>query len=278
MVVDLQFEFTNRQRKKKMIFNKRHSNKQLCICFAIVGICSLSYIAISVASKITEYKSGYVWNKPKVVTPGKENSAPPSDAIVLFDGKDLSQWKNGENWIVKEGYATANKTGITTKKSFGDCQLHIEWASPKKVEGDGQGRGNSGVYFMGKYEVQILDSYKNKTYHDGQAGSVYKQTPPLVNACRPPGEWQTYDILFTAPRFDKAGNVTQKAAFTVLHNGVVVQNHFVLKGGTFWHKPAEYEAHAEKLPLSLQYHRNPVRFRNIWIRELSPIKGTLPKK
>ncbi|MFN6052704.1 MAG: DUF1080 domain-containing protein, partial [Planctomycetia bacterium] len=139
-----------------------------------------------------EFKSGIEWPEPKVVSPGTVGG-PPSDAVVLFDGKDLSQWKNGENWIVKDGVATANKTGISTKQQFGDMQLHLEWASPAKVEGNGQGRGNSGVYLMGKYEVQILDSFDNKTYFDGQAASIYKQYPPLVNACRKPGEWQTYD-------------------------------------------------------------------------------------
>ncbi len=260
-----------------MKFNQKRIHKTVRFGLSTVAICSLSYAALSAALLVSEYKSGIVWEEPKVVTPGDGN-APPSDAIVLFDGKDLSQWKNGENWIIKDGYAITNKTGIETKQSFGDCQLHIEWASPTIVKGKGQGRGNSGVYFMGKYEVQILDSYKNETYFDGQAGSIYKQTPPLVNACRPPGEWQTYDILFTAPRFDKAGKVISPAAMTVLQNGIVVQNHFELKGGTFWHKPAEYIAHADKLPISLQFHGNTVRYRNIWVRELQPIKGTPPQK
>ena len=149
----------------------------------------------------SEYKSGIVWPEPAIVTPGKDHG-PPSDAVVLFDGKDLSKWTGGENWIIKDGYATAAKNGITTKDSFGDCQLHLEFATPAEVKGSGQGRGNSGVYLMGKYEVQILDSYDNKTYFDGQCASLYKQHPPLVNASRKPGEWQTYDIIFEAPRFD----------------------------------------------------------------------------
>lgn len=214
-----------------------------------------------------EWKSGVVWPQPKLVDPGPVGG-PPSDAIVLFDGKDLAQFNEGDKWIIKDGYAISAKTGITSKQSFGDCQLHVEWASPEKVEGYSQGRGNSGVYLMGRYEVQILDSWGNDTYYDGQAASIYKQSPPLVNACRKPGEWQSYDIIFKAPRFDENGKLTAPAYITVLHNGVLVQNHFELKGGTFWHQPPAYTAHPEKLPMQLQFHGNPVRFRNIWIREL----------
>lgn len=229
-----------------------------------------------------EWKSGIVWPEPPVVDPGPPGG-PPSDAIVLFDGKDLSKWHNGENWIIKDGYAIANKSGITTKDSFGDCQLHIEWAAPEKIEGSGQGRGNSGVYLMERYEVQILDSYNNPTYYDGQAGAIYKQQPPMVNACRKPGEWQTFDIIFTAPRFDEKGKLLRPGYVTVLHNGVVIQNHFELQGGTFWDQPPSYTPHPPKAPLHLQFHGNPVRFRNIWIRELKeiapikPAKGTAPK-
>jgi hypothetical protein len=214
-----------------------------------------------------EYQSGKVWPEPKVVDPGPPGG-PPSDAIVLFDGKDMSAWKGGDKWQIADGVATIKENGVATKRSFGDCQLHIEWASPAKVKGDGQNRGNSGVYFMGKYEVQILDSYNNPTYFDGQAAAVYKQHPPLVNASRKPSEWQTYDIIFMAPRFDSAGKLTKPAIATVFHNGVLVQNHFELEGGTAWDSAPKYEAHAEKLPLHLQNHGSPVRFRNIWIREL----------
>lgn len=214
-----------------------------------------------------EYLSGRVWEEPPVVTPG-EGNAPPSDAVVLFDGKDLSQWNGGEQWEIKDGYAISRGGGITTKQGFGDCQLHVEFASPEKVEGSGQGRGNSGVYLMGHYEIQVLDSYENPTYYDGQCASVYKQHPPLVNASRKPGEWQTLDIIFTAPRFDKAGTLIRPAFVTVLHNGVLVQNHFEIEGETAWHKPPEYVSHGEKEPIHLQFHGNPVRFRNIWIREL----------
>ena len=214
-----------------------------------------------------EYLSGKVWHEPKLVEPG-DGTAPPSDAIVLFDGTDLSQWEGGDQWKVEDGVAIAHGAEIATKQGFGDCQLHLEWAAPAKVEGSGQGRGNSGVYLQGRYEVQILDSYGNETYHDGQAGAIYKQNPPLVNACRKPGQWQTYDIVFNAPRFDKAGALLKPGYLTVLQNGVLVQNHFELLGSTEWDLPPSYKPHPAKAPLRLQYHRNPVRFRNIWVREL----------
>jgi hypothetical protein len=214
-----------------------------------------------------EWKSGKVWPEPRVIDPGPPGG-PPSDAIVLFDGKDLSQWQGGEKWLIEEGVATVRGGGITTKQAFGDCQLHVEWAAPAEVKSKGQGRGNSGVYLMGRYEVQILDSHQNETYFDGQCGAIYKQYPPLVNACRKPGEWQTYDIIFAAPKFDSDGNVTRPAALTVLHNGVLIQNHALLEGSTAWDRPPQYEAHPAKLPIHIQDHGNPVRFRNIWIREL----------
>jgi hypothetical protein len=156
-----------------------------------------------------EYLSGIIWPEPPVVDPEPVDGH-PRDAIVLFGGKDMSEWNGGERWVVKDGVATARGGGVSTKRSFGDCQLHVEWASPEKVEGNGQGRGNSGVYLMGNYEVQILDSYNNPTYFDGQAGSLYKQSPPLVNASKKPGEWQTYDIFFKAPVFDRSGKVVNR--------------------------------------------------------------------
>ncbi len=229
----------------------------------------------------TEWKSGIVWPQPPVVDPGPEGKtvgSPPPGAIVLFDGKDLSQWHGGRRWLVADGVATSRGGSISTKQSFGDCRVHVEWASPSKVSGHGQGRGNSGVYMMGKYEVQILDSYNNETYFDGQAGAIYKQSPPMVNACRGPGRWQTFDVVFRAPRFNKDGSLQSPAALTVLHNGMVVQNNFQLLGETAWHKPPEYEAHPAKLPIMLQFHGNPVRFRNIWVRELKPIVGKKPEK
>ena len=224
-----------------------------------------------------EYKSGIVWPEPAVVTPGKDNG-PPSDAVVLFDGKDLSKWTNGDKWIIKDGYAISAKSDIMTKDKFGDCQLHVEFATPAEVKGNGQGRGNSGVYLMNRYEVQILDSYENKTYFDGQCASLYKQHPPLVNACRKPGEWQTYDIIFESPRFGTDGKVTRPGYVTVLQNGIVVQNHFELLGGTYYDQPAKYTAHPPREPFHLQFHGNPVMFRNIWIRELTEMEGKAPEK
>lgn len=221
---------------------------------------------------VKEYNSGIVWEEPAVVDPGPVGG-PPADAVVLFDGKDLSKWNGGDKWIIEEGYAIAAKGGITSKDSFGDCQLHVEWASPAQVKGSGQGRGNSGVYLMERYEVQILDSFENKTYLDGMAGAIYKQRPPLVNACRKPGEWQAYDILFTAPRFDKEGKLTRPAYLTVLCNGVVIHNHAELLGGTFYDRPPSYTAHAPKGRIHLQYHGDPVRFRNIWVREIRELEG-----
>lgn len=247
--------------------------------FAASLVALLLFGASALAQK--EFKSGIEWPEPKVVTP-RAAGGPPSDAIILFDGKDLSSWKNGENWKISDGVATAFKSGISTKQAFGDVQLHLEWASPEKVEGNGQGRGNSGVYFMGKYEIQILDSFENKTYFDGQAASIYKQYPPLVNASNKPGDWQTYDIIFNAPRFDKEGKVLKPGNFTVLHNGVLVQNHSELQGGTLYDRPPEFKAHPEKLPIDIQFHGNPVKFRNIWVREfkelLSPEKASVANK
>jgi hypothetical protein len=216
---------------------------------------------------IVEYKSGIVWPKPKVVDPGPLGG-PPADAIVLFDGKSLSKWEGGQHWIVKDGCAIANQQSILTKQAFGDCQLHVEWATPEKVVGNGQGRGNSGVFMMNKFEIQVLDSYHNDTYPDGQAAGVYKQTPPLVNACRKPGQWQTYDIIFRTPHFDKDGKLQKPAYVTLLHNGVLVLDHFQIQGSSSYVAPAKYEPLPPKAPIQLQFHNNPVRFRNIWIREL----------
>ena len=253
---------------------------RLPLAKALIGLGILSTGVIATASFVDEYKSGIVWPKPAIIDvgPGPAVSAPvPSDAIVLFGRKDLSAWQGGDQWIVADGVATPAKTGITSKQAFGDCQVHLEFATPEKVEGSGQGRGNSGLYLMGQYEVQILDSYDNETYFDGQCGSIYKQQPPTVNASRKPGEWQTYDILFTSPRFDESGNVAKPGYVTVIHNGVVVQNHFELHGATSYTEPAKYTKHADKLPLHIQYHGNPTRFRNIWVREsIAPLVGKKP--
>jgi hypothetical protein len=247
------------------------------LVLSVVGglLVAAATIGTLLAQPSREYKSGIVWKEPVVVTPG-EAAGPPSDAIVLFDGKELSKWNGGDKWEIKDGYAITRKASITTKDSFGDCQLHLEFATPEKIEGSGQGRGNSGVYLMERYEVQILDSYENKTYFDGQCASLYKQMPPMVNACRKPGEWQTYDIIFEAPRFDEAGKVEKPAIVTVLHNGVIVQNHFELQGGTYYDRPAAYSKHASRAPIQLQYHGNAMRFRNIWIREIATPVGVKP--
>jgi hypothetical protein len=212
--------------------------------------------------------------RPPIVTPGAEDRLPPSDAIVLFDGTNLDAWRSGKDggqakWKVQDGYMeVVPDTGdILTRQTFGSCQLHIEWASPEVVKGSGQGRGNSGIFLMDRYEVQVLDSYNNDTYPDGQAAAIYGQKPPLVNACRKPGQWQTYDIIFHAPVF-RDGSVEKPATVTVLHNGVLVQDHWEIQGSTFHKRRAAYEPHPEKMPLRLQDHGNLVRFRNIWIRPL----------
>jgi hypothetical protein len=221
--------------------------------------------------------------QPVVVDPGtgvppETPGHPPADAVVLFGGKDLAAWKSSKDggaapWKVENGYFEVAKGtgGIETKQSFGDVQLHVEWMTPSPGVGQGQDRGNSGVFFGGgRYEIQVLDSYGNKTYPDGQAGSLYGQYPPLVNACRPPGEWQAYDIVFEAPRFDAAGAVTKKARVTVFQNGVLVQHAMEFIGPATNKVRTPYSAHPEKLPIGLQDHNHPVRFRNVWLRELQP--------
>jgi len=209
--------------------------------------------------------------RPRLVKPGAASAA-PSDAVVLFDGADLSAWtgRGGEaRWRVDDGYMEVNGTGsIQTKASFGDCQLHIEWAAPADVRGRSQGRGNSGVFLMGRYEIQVLDSFENESYADGQAAALYGQRPPMVNASREPGEWQSYDIVFVAPRFDEDGALRAPARVTVFHNGVLVHHDQALIGATTHQKVARYQKHSPTGPLQLQDHGNPVRFRNIWIRKL----------
>jgi hypothetical protein len=222
---------------------------------------------------------------PKVVTPGKSCGDAPSDAIILFDGKNLSQWVTANDttqpapWVVKDNVLTVNKKGgnIQTRQSFLDYQLHIEWQIPKTITGTGQARGNSGVFLasLGKgdagYELQVMDSYNNPTYVNGQAGSVYKQSPPLVNANRVPGEWQTYDIAWTAPRFNSDGSVKSPAKITVLFNGVFVQNNFELKGPTRYVGNPQYEGAHGPSPIKLQSHGDPsepISFRNIWVRPM----------
>ena len=217
--------------------------------------------------------------QPRGVTPGTFSTLdapgePPSDAVVLFDGKDVSKWVGRDGgpvqWKVEDGYMEVTpRTGdIQTRDHFGDCQLHLEWAAPAEVRGDSQGRGNSGVFLMGLYEIQVLDGYNNPTYADGITAAIYGQYPPLVNACRKPGEWQVYDIFFVAPRFD-GDKLVRPARVTVVHNGVLVHHHREAMGPTGHKKVASYDTpHPSKGPLRLQDHSNPVRYRNIWIREI----------
>jgi hypothetical protein len=248
----------------------------LFACGALVAsVAQLYWFGLPASSAGKEYNSGIIWPEPKVVTPGT-SGGPPSDAVVLFDGKSMDAWKGADKWELADGAATA-RTVAETKQAFGDCQLHLEFASPKEVKGSGQGRGNNGVGFMGaRYEVQVLDSWKNKTYFDGMCAAIYKQKPPLVNASRKPGAWQTYDIVFEAPRFAADGKLARPAYVTVLHNGMLVQNHVELLGATSWDMAPKYTAHEPKLPLVLMYHGDPVRFRNIWIREIKELEGKRP--
>lgn len=221
--------------------------------------------------------------QPRIVEPGtcstqEQPGKPPRDAIVLFDGKDLSRWR-GEGdrpagWLVEGGAAATPGHGkpgsgtILTRDEFGDCQLHVEFATPNPPTGRDQGRGNSGIMFFNRYEIQVLDSYENLTYPDGQAAAIYGQYPPLVNASLPPGKWQTYDIVFTAPRFKSDGSLESPAYVTMLHNGVLVHNHTAILGAVAFRALGKYERHEAKGPIALQDHGNPVKYRNIWVREI----------
>lgn len=214
--------------------------------------------------------------QPPVVTPGSFSvgATPPSDATMLFNGTDLSNWRDERSggpakWTVDDGAMVAAKGDVMTTNEMGDMQLHLEFLEPEPGNHTGQDRGNSGVFLMGRYEIQVLDCYNAKTYADGSTGAIYGQHPPLANACRPPGEWQTYDIVFTVPHFDEKGNVVTPAYVTVIFNGVVVQNHQAIRGLTNWKSPGKYEAHGPTGPLRLQYHNHPVRFRNIWTRPIT---------
>ncbi len=230
---------------------------------------TIALVAQDLDPRLTE-----VWEpEPPVVIPGLDGAA-PGDAIVLFGGADLAAWtgRNGEaEWMVADGsFTVAPGTGeIRTRQGFGDVQLHIEWRTPAEVTGEGQGRGNSGIFLMERYELQVLDSWENRTYSNGQAGSIYKQHIPMVNASRPPGEWQSYDIVFVSPRFDDSGDLVEPARMTVFHNGVLIHLDAELHGATVFRGPPSYETHPDRLPLMLQDHGNPVSFRNIWIRDLS---------
>jgi Domain of Unknown Function (DUF1080) len=238
---------------------------------AVISICQAQEID---RSKGDPKLSEYFTPEAPVVTPGKTAHDAPGDAIILFDGKDFSNWQGDKNqaigWTLENGamVVKGGTGGIKTKRGFGDCQMHIEFRTPAEVKGTGQGRGNSGIFLMGTYELQVLDNYNNKTYVNGQAGSMYKQLPPLVNACRPPGEWQTYDIIFTAPCFYDDGRLKSQARITVIHNGVLVQNNTTIWGSTEYIGSPVYKKHSDKEPIFLQDHGNPTAFRNIWIREL----------
>ncbi len=214
---------------------------------------------------------------PEIIKPGTASTESvagkaPSDAVIHFDGKNLDAWKGRKGdarWLLKGDHIQCKpgSGAISTRQQFGDCQLHIEWSSPTPVKGKSQGRGNSGVFLMGNYEVQVLDSYNNVTYADGQAGAIYGQTPPLVNASRKPGTWQMYDIIFKAPRF-KDGKLVSPAYVTILHNGVLLHHHRALIGATTHKRVGTYKAHGPKGPIQLQDHGNAIRYRNIWVREL----------
>jgi len=241
-----------------MNINKRTLFPAICITL-FLGSASLASL-VGAEAAVAE---------PPVVDPGQPGG-PPSDAIVLFDGKDLSKWRGakGENagWRVENGYAEVNGSGyIFSREEFSDVQLHVEWAAPAEVKGTGQGRGNSGVYLMGRYEIQVFDCYQNKTYPNGQTAAFYGNAAPLVNACRKPGEFQTYDIIFHAPR-QLPDSTLQPGSFTVLHNGVLVQDHIPVKGESTTAAPLS--GMTPKGPLVLQDHGNPVRYRNIWLRKL----------
>jgi hypothetical protein len=250
----------------------------------VCSIAAVGLVAALVAGEARKLAAPTRWlqhditrPKPPVVLPAAPTPPTPAprDAIVLFDGTNLDQWEGSEGgaagWKVADGVMeVAPGTGaIQTKAKFGDVQLHVEWASPNPPVGTGQDRGNSGIFLMGMFEVQVIDSYRADTYADGQAGGLYGQYPPLANASRPPGEWQTYDIAFRRPRFGNDGSLIEPARFTVIHNGILIQNNEELWGGTNWLEPAPYDPHLDRGPIELQDHGHKVRFRNIWLRELA---------
>jgi hypothetical protein len=252
--------------------------KKQGLLVVIAVIAQITLIAQLDSSKLSP-EASKLWNPvPRVVTPSAASNTitatPPSDAIVLFDGKDLSKWKSSASggkaqWTVSDGAMTVKpgSKDIETIQQFDDFQLHIEFRTPAEVKETGQNRGNSGIFMQGKYELQVLDNYNNRTYSNGQAGAIYKQSMPLVNASRKPGEWQTYDVIYTSPKFNKDGMITHPAYITVMHNGVLVQNHTPIYGTTPDVGKPQYEVHG-KGPIKLQDHNNTTSFRNIWIREI----------
>jgi hypothetical protein len=269
--------------------------------FRLGALCGIGVAAIGAAALLsfaaddTPAAGWHVHDRarpqPPVVTPPTPSTqeqvgTAPSDAVVLFDGKDLSKWvdktgKGEAKWKVQDGYFEAVKGSgqISTKESFGDCQLHAEWMAPNPPVGKDQDRGNSGIFLMSQYEAQVLDSYQAETYADGMAGAVYGQYPPQVNATLPPGKWQVYDIVFHAPRFNADGSVASPARETIFLNGLLVQDDVSLKGSTTHMNLAKYVHHADKAPIYLQDHGHPVRYRNIWIRPIAaekPVAPTMP--
>ena len=239
------------------------------------------FILTFTVASAEDFRNGIPWKQPAVVTPPAKPGDPPGDAIVLFDGTDMSAWD--KEWVIENGelVCVPGRGTITTKRKFGSIQLHLEFATPIEDAAAGkkeQARGNSGLFF-GPYEVQILDSFESNTYYDGQCASIYKQVPPLVNVCRPPQEWQTYDVIFNRPDLKIEGGevyVLRPGFITVFHNGVLVVNRHQLWGTTFWHRPSVYEPHEPTLPIRLQDHGNKIRFRNIWVREI-PDTNLIPE-
>jgi hypothetical protein len=253
-------------------------------CFGLVATAALGLVAMAIADEAHNMTTHSRWlqhdiRRPKapVVEPvGSSTASPvPKDATMLFDGSDLLAWQSTEGgparWKVADGFLeiTPGTGSIESKAKFGDIQMHVEWASPNPPGGKGQDRGNSGIFLMGLYELQVLDSYQADTYADGQAGAIYGQYPPLANASRPPGEWQTYDVAFRRPRFDKDGKLLESARVTLIHNGILIQNNEELWGRTNWLESSPYEAQPGRGPIQLQDHGHRVRFRNIWVRELA---------
>jgi hypothetical protein len=248
--------------------------RRLILAVSLVVLAGLAFDAMA-----QRFLNGIDWPAPPIVTPGKEDRDPPSDAVVLFGGKDFEEWNGAKDWKVDEDGAFTAKGLLRTKQEFGDYQLHVEFASPTPAKGKGQGRGNNGIGLANaRYEIQVLDSYDNPTYPEGQAASVYNQRPPMVNSSRKPGEWQSYDIVFTTPRFEDDGKLARPGHVTVIHNGVVVQNHTEILGSTHFDRATGYAKHPVKQPIVLMYHGDPVRFRNIWVREIKEPEGTPGKK
>ena len=254
--------------------------KRFVLLTMLVALCATQSVFAQ-----SDWRSGIAWEEPPIVTPGKTDAEPPSDAIVLFDGTNLDAWDK-QVWTINGDGSMTVKPGsgdIGTKQKFGSVQLHIEFATPQEVDKNatGQGRGNSGIFLMNHYEVQVLDSYDNVTYFDGQCAGIYKQRAPMVNVCRKPGEWQSYDIIFTRPVLKiedgKVVEVIRPAVVTVIHNGVLVVMNHEIEGDTFYHIPPHYEAHGDKEPIRLQDHGNLMKFRNIWVREIPDTNAKPPR-